>query len=405
MAPHPEDELARLHKLAAHGLPAFVLVTGTSDHFRAEAMERLLAAVPKDAELRVLDAVDERAGPAKEEAEGEGDAGDETPDGDPPPGDGAAAALAACPELQDLRGGGLFARRAFLFVRRAAGFWAKHIDAIATTMPRFGKGCGLVLEAPKVDRRKKVAQQLVKATTEAGAAFEFRDLYEQPFERSRGPLDGELCKWVMARAQKRGVALQADAAWLVVMQVGKNLAELLAELDRLRDRVGADPKRRPLAPADLRGQLTCSFQSTPFEFAEAVLRGDRRAAYRSLRAIFDRGVRGKDGQPMKPGGLFPFATSWLFQQLAMAYEGRLSLDGGMSPRDVAQKAGVYQFVERFVEQLQKNDRTRLRRGLLALHACQRSLRITGEEPDTLLERFLAQWFDGAPIPTMQDLAP
>ncbi|MBL8756407.1 MAG: hypothetical protein JNK15_24145 [Planctomycetes bacterium] len=400
-APHPEDELARLHKLAAHGLPALVLVTGVNDHFRAEAMERLLAAVPKDAELRVLDAVDERAVGGKDD-----DGDDEADTGDAPAGEvGSAAAIASCPELQELRGGGLFAKRAFLFVRRGGGFWARHVEAIATTLPRFGKGCGLVLEAPKVDRRKKVAQQLVKSATEAGAAFEFRDLYDQPFDRSRSPLDGELCKWVVARAQRLGVALQADAAWLVVMQIGKSLGELLAELGRLRDRIGADPKRKPLTPADLRGQLTCSFQSNPFEFAEAVLGGDRRAAYRSLRAIFDRGVRGKDGKPMDPGGLFPFATSWLFQQLASAYEGRQLLDGGMSPRDVAQKAGVYQFVDRFTEQLQKNDLPRLRRGLLALHACQRTLRLSGEDHDTLLERFLAQWFDGAPIPTMQDLEP
>jgi hypothetical protein len=45
----------------------------------------------------------------------------------------------------------------------------------------------------------------------------------------------------------------------------------------------------------------------------------------------------------------------------------------------------------------------LRRGLLAVHACQRLVRLTGEEPDALLERFLAQWFDGVPIPTAEDL--
>ncbi len=400
--PNPEDELARLHKLAARGLPPITLVTGVSDHFRAEAMERLLAAVPKEAELRVLDAVDERVGSGG--AAGDDD-GDDDGDGEAAAPGGGDPAAEICPELQELRGGGLFAKSAFLVVRRGAGFWYRHVAAIAALVPKFGKGCGLVLEAVKVDRRKKVAQALVKSLNDSGAAFDFRDLFDMPYDRSRSPFEGELCKWVVGRAARLGVPLQPDAAWLLVMQVGKALGHLLAELGRLRDRFGADPKRKPLAPADLRGQLTCSFESTPFELAEAVLAGDRRLAQRSVRAMFERGVRGKDGKAMDTGGLLPFTTSWLYGQLTTAYEGRLLLDAGTSPRDLAAKAGVHQFADRFTAAVQKHDLARLRRGLLALHACQRASRLTGEEPDALLERFLAQWFDGAPIPTLQDLEP
>lgn len=395
--PNPEDELGRLAKLIARGLPAITIVTGGNDHFRAEATDRLLAAIPKDAELRTLDAGEERAGGG-----GDDEDGDEADDGEAG-GAAADASLAACPELQDLRGGGLFAKTAFLVVRRGANWWQKHAATLAAVLPRFGKGCGLVLEANKLDKRKKAAQALVKTLGDAGQLFEFRDLYDLPYDRSRSPLEGELCKWVVGRAQKLGVALQPDAAWLLVMQVGKAPVELLAELQRLRDQFGADGKRKPLAPADLRGKLTCSFESTPFEFAEAVLGGDRRAAYRSVRAMFDRGVRGKDGKNMDPGGLLPFTTSWLFGQLATALEGRQWLDSGVSPRDLPAKVGVRQFAERFVENVQRHDAVRLRRGLLALHACQRLGRTTGEDPDALLERFLSWWFDGGAIPTAEDL--
>lgn len=391
---HPEDELTRLSRLAARGLPAVTVVTGPNDHFRAEAMDKLLAVVPKDAELRVLDAGEERGGAEADEDE-DGDPADAAPAAD--------ASLAACPELQELRGGGLFAKTAFLVVRRGAGWWQKHAATLAAAMPKFAAGCGFVLESPKLDKRKKAAQALVKALADAGTLFEFRELFDLPYDRSRSPLEGELCKWVVGRAARLQVPLQPDAAWLLVMQVGKAPAELLAELQRLRDRFGADAKRKPLAPADLRGKLTCSFGSTPFELADALLGGDRRAAFRSVRAMFDRGVRAKDGKNMDPGGLLPFTTSWLYQQLAAALEGRQLLDGGVSPRDLAAKAGVRQFADRFVEQVQRHDVARLRRGLLALHACQRMSRITGEDPDALLERFLAQWFDGATIPTAEDL--
>lgn len=397
-APNPEDELQRLAKLAQKGLPPVTLITGVHDAFRAEAVDRALAAVPKDADLRVLDAWEERVtggGGGEDDDDGDDDAGG--------PGAADADAAALCPELQDLRGGGLFARTAFLVVRRGAGWWQKHAAAIAAAAPRFGKGCGLVVEAPKLDKRKKAAQQFVKQVADAGALFEFRELYDLPYDRSRGPFEGELCKWLVGRAQKLGVPLTPEAAWLVVMQVGKATPELLAELQRLRDQLGADPKRKPLAPADLRGKLTCSFGSTPFELAEAVLGDDRRAAWRSVRAMFDRGVRAKDGRAMDQGGVLPFATSWLYGQFAAALEGRQLLDAGTSERDLPQKCGVFQFADRFVGNVRRHSAARLRRGLLALHACQRLSRQTGEEPDALLEGFLRQWFDGAPIPSAEDL--
>lgn len=62
MVQPPDKELDRLRKLLAKGLPPVVLITGSNDFFRAEAVEAWLAAVPKDAELRRIDAVDERAG-------------------------------------------------------------------------------------------------------------------------------------------------------------------------------------------------------------------------------------------------------------------------------------------------------------------------------------------------------
>lgn len=394
--PNPEVELTRLGKLLAKGLPPVLVVTGVNDSFRAEAMDLVLAALPKDGELRIVDAVGERAGGGAADDDEADDDGDEAGDAAD-----AAAGLAACPELLDLRGGGLFAKRAFVVVRRAANWWKKHATTVGSQLPHIGKGCGLVIEAGKLDKRKKAAATLVKQLADGGALFEFRELYDTPFDRTRSPLEGELCKWVIGRAAKAGVPLQPEAAWLLVAQVGKNPPDLLAELQRLRDRFG-DGVKGPLAPAQLQGKLTTSFASTPFELADAVLGGDRRAAFRSVRAMFDRGVRQKDGRAMDPGGLLPFATSWLFQRLAQVLEGRQMLDGGVSLRDVPERLGVRFQGEQLAAQVQRWTKARLSRGLLALHACQRSSRTTGEDADVLLERFLCQWFDGAPIPTAED---
>ncbi|MCB9879680.1 MAG: hypothetical protein H6835_18965 [Planctomycetes bacterium] len=392
--PNPVQELTRLDKLARRGLPPLVVVTGPSDFFRQKAIERLLQAVPEDVELRTVDAGELRAvgGGGGDDDDDEGQSDDA--------GDGAAAPT--CPELQDLRGGGLFARATIVVVRRGANWWTRFAPALVETLPRIQPGSSLILDAPKLDKRKKVAAGLVKQLAAEGVLFELRDLYDLPFDRSRSPLEGELCKWLVGVGKQRGVALQPESAWLMVEQVGKAPAELLAELQRLQDQLGEDPTRPPLAPRDLAGRLTCSFESTPFELASAVLSDDRRAAERSAAAMFTRSVRQKDGRAMDQGGLLPFTTSVLFDRLASLHDARVLLDGGVSLRDLPGKVGVYQFVDQFQDQVRRHDQARLRRGLLALHACQRASRTSGEESSMLLTRFLQQWFDGAPVPGAEE---
>ncbi len=392
--PDPEQELTRLRKLVQRGLPPVTLLSGANGFFRSEALEVVLAAVPDAAELRTIDAVDERAA---------GDAAiDDEEDDEDVPADAAEDGIAACPELLDLRGGGLFAKSAWLIVKRGKNWWKRHAATLAAQVPHFRKGSCCVIEADKLDKRKKVAAALVKSVAEAGAFFEFRELYELPFDRSAGLAEGELARWVVGRSGRMGVALTSEAACLLITQVGRQPAELVAELGRLRDRLGSDGKRAPLDPAALRGQLTVSFESTPFEFAEAVLDRDHRRALRSVRAMFARGVRDKAGKTMDTGGLLPFTTSWMFRSFAAVYEGRLLLASGVAERDVPMRVGVRQFVPRFVDHLRGNDLARLERGLRALHACQRASRTTGEDPEVLLERFLAQCFAGAPIPGAEE---
>ena len=366
--PNPERELARLRRVLETGLPPVMLILGPSAFFRGEAVELAVGAVPAECDLRRLD--------GSQETDGR--------------------------ELLDLRGGSLFGPGCWLVVRRGEGWLKQRGGDLGAVLEKMVKGCGLVLELAKLDRRTKLAKALV----EKGAAFEFRDLYREPYDRSRSPLEAELVGWVQHRAQAMGVQLRPDAAYLVITAVGTDPAELVAEMARLRDRVeGAGVSGSgssglgasgagALGAEDLRGVLTCSFESTPFELADAVLGADRKRALRSLKAIFARGVRGRDGSAVERGGLFPFITSWLYRSLANAYEGRRLLDQGTSLADVPGQLGVRTFTERFREQVRSNSTTQLRLGLLALVDCQRQLRLAGEDPELVLERFLARWFGG-----------
>ena len=350
--PNPERELERLRRSIAGRLPPFLLVLGPSRFFRNEAVDLALRAVPPAAELVMI--------------EGEGDS------------DGS--------ELQHLRGGGLFARQAVVCVRRGDAWLKRVAETLEATLPKIHAGSALVLDVQKLDRRTKLGKALA-----AGAAFEFRELYTEPYDRTRSPADAEVVGWLQERARGHEVPVTTEAALLLLATVGKDPAELVAELGRLRATLGATKK--PLSPAELHGKLSVAFESTPFEFAEALLAGDRRRCERSLTAMFARGIKGRDGETIDQGGLLPFIVSWTHQALCSAHEGRMLFDRGVARRELAERAGVRVFQERWVEQVVANPLPKLRHGLLALRDVQRELRTTGEDPERLLQRFVRRFLD------------
>ncbi len=351
--PNPERELERLRKaLGKSGPPQVVAITGTSDYFRGEALEAVVAAIDERAELRRIDGPDDTDGR----------------------------------ELDDLRGAVLFGPGCWLVVRRAAPWLKSHGSRLEEALGSFAQGCGLVFETPKLDRRTKLA----KSIAEVGEAFEFRDLYAEPYDRSRSPLEAELVSWVVTRARKSKLTLTPEAAFLIVSMVGQAPGEILAELERLAPLL----QGKTVDPGELRKHLSCSFESTPFEFAEAFLLRNRRRAMRSLDAMFARGVKSKDGSTMDRGGLFPFITTWLHQSLTSVFEGRRLMEAGVPARDVPGRVGVRVFVERYEAQLNRCSMRWVRRALHELHACQRDLRTTGEDPELLLGRLVARCLGG-----------
>lgn len=351
--PNPERELQRLRRAVSGGPPPAVVISGAADFFRGEAMDTIVAALPEGGDVRAVD-------------------GNQDTDG---------------AELLDLRGGGLFGGGNWLVVRRGDGWIKKHGDELLGMLPPAA-GCGLVLEVTKLDKRTKKAKALLPLVE----VFEFRELYAEPYDRSRSPLEAELVGWVGQRSKAMGVALTAEAAFLIVTTVGKQPAEIVAELQRLAGSLASGERRGPLTVEDLRGKLHSSFESTPFELAEAVLGGDRRRAERSLHAMFARGVRGRDGSVSDRYGVFPFATSWLFQSMGQCLEGRRHFDDGVPLRDVAQRAGVRAFGDRFAAQVRRCTQAHLRRGLVDLLEAQRDLRRTGEDPEWILRQFVTRWF-------------
>ena len=350
--PNPDRELTRMQRDLKSGLAPCTVIAGVSEFFRQEAFDLAFAAAPGDVDLRTVD-------------------GDRDTDGR---------------ELDGLRGGNLFGKGTVLTIRRGEAWLKKNGEGLLAVLDSIGGGCGILLEIKKLDKRTKIAKALVKS----GQIYEFRDLYTEPYDRSRSPLDAEMVGWIVSRSRAMKCPLTPESAYLVMSSVGTRPSELVEELQRLAVAVGGSKKA--LAPADLAGKLTCSFESTPFEFADGLLEYDRGRATRSLTAMYERGAQGRDGAKIDQGGLFPFITSWLYQSLAQLHEGRQLVDQGIQLRDVPGRLGIRVFVDRFLGHLKRNPTARVERGLALLHRAQRELRTTGEDPHYLLLRFLSRYF-------------
>jgi len=348
--PNPERELQRLDQETKAGIAARTVILGPSDWFRARAFDLVLERVDQKADLRIVD--------GEQKSEGK--------------------------ELAALRGAGLFAKASVLAVRRAEDWLAAVGDQLLVLAPKIPKGSALVVEAKKLDKRTRLGKLL----GEGPGLYEFRDLYAEPWDARSSPLEAELVQWLVQRSRAAGAPLSPEAAWLLVSTVGKDPGELLAEVGRLRHVVGE--RKGPLTVEDLRGKVNASFQSTPFEFAEAFLLRDRKRCLRALGAMFARGLKDKDGGAIDQGGVFPFVTSWLQQTIGQVLAGRQELDRGTPLAEVSSRVGVRLFQDRFMRQVQVNDRPSLERALGELLRCQRELRSTGEDPQLLLESLVAR---------------
>ncbi|GAB4160478.1 MAG: hypothetical protein Fur0037_27370 [Planctomycetota bacterium] len=392
-APNPEKELARVRSIAKKGLPPLVVVCGPDDWFRGEAMRALARAVPADAEMLSIEGslVRARSRSAESGESEESDARESEDSGSAAPG---------CPELQQLISGGLFASRTVLIVRRGANWLSAHGDAVLAIAPRIRAGSSLIVETQKLDRRTKIGKDLQRA----GELFEFRSLYDAPFDRSASPLGAELVQWVIQRGKGLGLSLAPEAALALVRQVGKSPSDLLGQLELLRDQLDPADRRRTLRPSDLAGRLTSLFESNQFEFAEAVLDGDELGARRSLQALVERGLRLRDGTTADGAALFPLAASWLYQELATLHEARSALDSGTPAAELPAMFGRQRFPGPFLARVQRIDCRRSARGILALVHLQRQLRSGAEDPAVLLERFLWFWFTEAVVPEEAEMA-
>jgi len=352
-APNPEQQLEQLAGvLSSDAPPRVYCVNGAARWFRDRALDLIRGSFGGDREVVELDGAEAR---------------------------GKDADLAEF--LMDLRTSNLFGASKLLLLRNAESWLREHGKLLSATFDKLASGNVLVLDVTRIDGRTAIAKTLKKNS----AWFEFRQLYEKPFDASRPPQTGELAQWVRARASERGMHLSPDTAWFIVQVSGTDPAVLDGELDRLAPVCAGET----VDPERLRPLLTIAFGSSQFELVDAILVGDLRAALRSLVAMYRQGLRDRDGKSIDATAVFPMVSSWLVSSLANLIEARAAVDAGEPERAVVQRYGGF-FKGRFAQQLARHDRASLERIHAASVRAERRLRLTGEEPEILLERLLSE---------------
>lgn len=282
--------------------------------------------------------------------------------------------------LMDLGTGDLFGGAKILLLRNASRWLSQHGKALLPVLDRMAPGNFLIIEAERLDGRSSVARKLKK---EYGW-FEFRRLYDKPFG-NRPPQSAELVRWVQDHSRTKGLQLDPNAALFLTEVCGSDPGVLDGELTRL---AGLVDRKNP-SPKEMRAVLSTAFESSQFEFVEALLEKDLVRSLRSLRALETQGLRDRDGKRMDTGAVFPMVTSWLSSTLEKGFLALRQREEGRSFEEVVQEHGGY-FKERFASWLRKHDRASLARIQGALLRAETRLRTMGEDPIILLEQMLRE---------------
>lgn len=222
----------------------------------------------------------------------------------------------------------------------------------------------------------KAATVLHQAVPEGSRLERFRRLYGDPPPWRPDDLDAsEAAQFVRAEALGRKLDFARGAAGALVQIAGSRPAELCQALDHFEllgaERIDEDAIREVVAH---------SAEGSAFEFADAILAGNGRSAFRLLVKLRARGLRSWDGRRISPQDAFSLLVSVLAaeRRKTAAVDGGLA--SGLSFAEACKQAGVAAGGppnKRMERRLQVCDAVHLNHVLTAVHAAERQVKIEG----------------------------
>lgn len=158
----------------------------------------------------------------------------------------------------------MFAPWRVVLVKRAEGLSAATLETLGLCLRNPSPTTCLVFVGERIDQRKRFFVDFKKV----GALVECKRLYEN-----------QLAPFIRSEASARGKAVESVAADLLVMLVGNNLQELVAELEKTVIFVG---QRDKITIADIKAVVSDTRINTVFELTDAL---GARSLDRSLHSL------------------------------------------------------------------------------------------------------------------------
>jgi hypothetical protein len=212
--------------------------------------------------------------------------------------------------------------------------------------------------------------------SKAGRAERFRKLYADPPPWRPHDLDAsEAAQFISKEAAARGLRFQPGAAGALVQIAGGRPMELVQSLEHFEllglKKVGEEQVREIAAH---------SAEGSAFEFAESVLLGDGRRAYRSLQQLRSRGLRTWDGKRLAARDAFSMILAVLSKQRMQTAGVRAQLNQGADFAAACKTSGVAAagpIAQRMKTRLQVCDSEHLDQVLQAIFAADGHVKIQG----------------------------
>ena len=172
----------------------------------------------------------------------------------------------------------------------------------------------LIVRAPKIDKRRKMAQALIKKGTLL--------VFERPDDPSRAVSD------ILEMAKAKGLQLERAAAALLAEVCAVDYYRVDAELEKIRCWIGS-AKRKKVGVELIREIASGSGLLSGWEVADAVLEKDRGAALAAMRRALESGA----APLLIVGGLAYRARSML--------QAKVLIEGGMEARQACRTARLW----------------------------------------------------------------
>jgi len=282
--------------------------------------------------------------------------------------------------LDDLHTPSLFGGRKLVVLRGVDALDKEGTDRLLRGLEHVPSSITVVLQAEKLRR----SSRLEKLVERVGFVRRFKTLYDTPGPWQRGAAyDHELSRWIVERAEKRGLRLSLVDAHRLGTRVGNHPARLESELEKLALHV--EPGEP--VPSDLITALAPDNREFRiFDLSDAIADRDRRRALTILDAILAEGMVGFDRSRLNvPAAIGSILTGTLRQKLGNLLRARDGIDGGRPRDEVLEELRVPPFLRaRVAAQLRNYTTDELRRALGELVRFDLEMKGGSAEPEASL---------------------